>query len=119
MCCEALPRQVNFLTDEAGDCGKGANVVISQLHYFFSHHGLGETDVFLHCDNCTGQNKNRTMLHYLLWRCMTGLHTKITLSFLIVGHTKLAPDWCFGLVKRLFRRTKIGSLKDIAQAVDD
>jgi hypothetical protein len=22
--CEALPRQINFLTDEAGDCGKGA-----------------------------------------------------------------------------------------------
>ena len=40
--CEAIPRQVNFLTDEAADCGKGANVVISQLHYFFSHHGLGE-----------------------------------------------------------------------------
>ena len=119
VCCEALPRQVNFLTDEAGDCGKGANVVISQLHYFFSHHGLGETDVFLHCDNCTGQNKNSTMLHYLLWRCMTGLHTKITLSFLTVGHTKFAPDWCFGLVKHLFRRTKIGSLKDIAQVVDD
>ena len=59
------------------------------------------------------------MLQYLLWRCMTGLHTKITLSFLIVGHTKFAPDWCFGLVKRLFRRTKIGSLKDIAQVVDD
>ena len=33
--CEAIPRQVNFLTDEAADCGKGANVVISQLHYFF------------------------------------------------------------------------------------
>ena len=32
--CEAIPQQVNFLTDEAGDCGKG---VVSQLHH---HHGL-------------------------------------------------------------------------------
>ena len=40
--CEALPRQINFLTDEAGDCGKGANAVVSRLHYFFDHHGLGE-----------------------------------------------------------------------------
>ena len=40
--CEALPRQVNFLTDEASDCGKGANSVISMLHFFFDHHGLGE-----------------------------------------------------------------------------
>lgn len=32
--CEALPRQVNFLTDEAGECGKGANNVVICLHYF-------------------------------------------------------------------------------------
>ena len=38
-----------------------------------------------------------------------------TLSFLVVGHTKFAPDWCFGLFKRLYRRTNIGSVKDIAQ----
>ena len=56
--CEVLPWQVNFLTDEAGDCGKGANSVVSQLHYFFTNHGMGEKEVFLHCDNCTGQNKN-------------------------------------------------------------
>ena len=31
--CEAIPRQVNFLCDEGGDIGKGANIVISQLHY--------------------------------------------------------------------------------------
>ena len=50
---------------------------------------------------------------------MTGLHTKVTLSFLVVGHTKFAPDWCFGLVKRLYRRTKVGCLQDIAKVVDD
>ena len=30
---EAIPQQVNFIPDEAGDC---ANAVVSQLHYFFS-----------------------------------------------------------------------------------
>lgn len=49
--CEALPRQVNFLTDEAGECGKGANAVISRVHYFFEHHGFGEKSVYLHADN--------------------------------------------------------------------
>lgn len=33
--CEAVPRQINFLTDEAGDCGKGANAVVSRIHFFF------------------------------------------------------------------------------------
>ena len=38
---------------------------------------------------------------------MTGRHTNITYSFLVVGHTKFSPDWCFGLFKRLFKRTKV------------
>ena len=35
---------------------------------------LGETHVRLHADNCVGQNINNTMLHYLIWRVMVGLH---------------------------------------------
>lgn len=116
---EAIPRQVNFLTDEAGECGKGANAVISRLHYFFANLGLGERVVYLHADNCTGQNKNNTMLQYLLWRTLTDLHSEVTISFLVVGHTKFAPDWCFGLFKRLYRRTNVGSLKDVAQVVNN
>ena len=69
----------------------------------------------LHADNCVGQNKNNTMLHYLLWRVMTGLHKSIVLSFLVVGHTKFSPDWCFGLLKC---RTRVGCLDDLVQVVD-
>ncbi len=43
------------------------------------------------------------MVQYLLWRSMT---THITLSFLVVGHTKFSPDWCFGLVKRLGQKSE-------------
>lgn len=64
--CETIPRQINFLTDEAGDYGKGANAVISRVHYFFDHLSLHERVVLLHADNCTGQNKNNAMIHYLL-----------------------------------------------------
>lgn len=116
--CEGIPRQVNYLNDESGDCGKGANAVVSQLHHFFETHGLGETEVFLHADNCTGQNKNNCMIQYLAWRILTKRHTKITLSFLVVGHTKFAPDWCFGLLKQKYRKTKIGSLTKLAAVVN-
>lgn len=98
--CEALPRQVNYLIDEAVDMGKGANAVVSMLHHFFEVHGLGEKDVHLHADNCGGQNKNNIMVGYLLWRVLTGLHDNIILSFMIAGHTKFSPDWCFGLLKK-------------------
>jgi len=45
------------------------------------------------------------------------LHDEITLSFLLVGHTKFAPDWCFGLAKQCFRKTNIYSLDDIANTI--
>ncbi len=68
---EAIPRQVNFLTDEADFCGKGLNTLIS----------LGETEVYLHADNCSGPNKNSTMIHYLAWRALAKQHSSITPSF--------------------------------------
>ena len=52
-----------------------------------------------------------------MWRVLTGRHKQITLSFLIVGHTKFSPDTCFGLIKRLYRRTYVGCLDDIAGVV--
>ena len=45
-----------------------------------------------------------------MWRVLTGLHKEITLSFLLVGHTKFAPDWCFGLF--------VGSINDIAEVAE-
>ena len=87
------------------------------LDYFFNTHGLGETAVTLHADNCCGQNKNNTMMQYLMWRVMTGLHHSITISFLVVGHTKFAPDGCFGLLKKAFRKTEVSSLADLEQVV--
>ena len=87
------------------------------LHHFFEAHGLGETSAHLHADNCAGQNKNRFMMYYLMWRVLIGLHNEIKISFLPVGHTKFAPDWCFGLMKQKFRRTKVGDLDDIANCV--
>ena len=49
---------------------------------------------------------------------MLGLHKSITLSFLTVGHTKFSPDWCFGLLKQKFRKSKVDCLDDIARVVD-
>ena len=119
VCCEAIPRQVNFVIDEASDTGKGANTVVSMLDFFFSHHGLGEATASLHADNCSGQNKNNTMVQYLMWRVLTGLHQTIHLHFMITGHTKFSPDACFGLIKRKFRKTDVSSLDDLAHVVEE
>ncbi len=52
-----------------------------------------------------------------MWRVLVGLHRKITMSFMLVGHTKFSPDWCFGLLKQSFRRTFVSSLQNLADVV--
>ena len=97
---------------------------------------MGAKHLAAHADNCIGQNKNNTMLQvqnklmcvnkliltcssqYLCWRVMVGLNESISLSFLLVGHTKFTPDACFGLFKKRFRQTNVQSLKDIVEVVN-
>ncbi|XP_041356505.1 uncharacterized protein LOC121373797 [Gigantopelta aegis] len=113
MMTEGLAKMVLFLLDEASSTGKGANCVISLLNFFFENYGLKETVCHLHADNCSGQNKNNAMMHYLAWRVIMGKHKTITLSFLLAGHTKLGPDWCFGLFKKKLKSSKVDCLKDV------
>ena len=57
--CKTIPWQVNFLTDESGETGKGANAVISRVHYFFEAHSRGER-MFI-CIVITVPDKIKTM----------------------------------------------------------
>lgn len=76
--CPALPQQINFIIDEGMSCGKGSNSVISNLHFFLKRYGVGETEAVLHCDNCSGQNKNK----YMLWYCYGEFSTNPTEEYL-------------------------------------
>jgi len=81
-------------------------------------HGFGERSAHFHANNCSGQNKNRFLMCYLMWRVLTGLHTEIKIIFLPVGHTKYLPDWCFGLFKQQYRKTRMSCLNDIVCVVN-
>ena len=48
---------------------------------------------------------------------LAGLNKTITIAFLIVGHTKFALDWCFGLLKQKFGRSKVVCLSDIEEVM--
>ena len=114
VCCEAIPLMRPVIQARGR-----ANTVISLLDFFFSHHGLAESTASLHADNCCGHNKNNTMVQYLMWRVLTGLHRTIELHFMITGHTKFSPDACFGLVKRKFRKSDVSSLDNLARVVEE
>lgn len=125
VCNEGIPKQVNYLIDESqtiGENGKmahGPNSVISMLHHYFAKHGLHEKGCVLHADNCGGQNKNRSVIGYLAWRCMTGLHHEIQLCFMVVGHTRCLVDGCFGLIKKKYRRSDCDTLTQLQSDVED
>ena len=68
-------------------------------------------------DNCSGQNKNRYVLAYLMWRVFTGRHKSISSNFLITGHTTFAQDWCFGLLKQKLHKEPVSSLKEMEPTV--
>lgn len=117
ICSEGVPRQYNYLIDEEHFLEKNANTVISLMDHFFTNYGLGEKWVHLTADNCPGQNKNNALIQYLVYRVLTGLHDKIELSFLIVGHTKFSPDGYFGLIKRHYRKSKVYTHEQLADIV--
>ena len=88
------------------------------MHHYFEHHGLGETSVHLHADNCSGQNKNNYFIWYLAWRTILQLHHSVKYSFLIAGHMKFGPDRCFGIIKRSFKLNYISSIYEFANMVE-
>ena len=117
--CEPATKMVIYIVPECVASGKGSNSVTSFLHHFFEQYSYGEMEVHLRADNCTGQNKNRYMMAYLCYRILCGLHKKITISFLPVGHIKFFPDMGFGLFKRRFRVNDANTVEDIAKCVTE
>ena len=73
----------------------------------------------IHTNNCSGQNKNNYVTWYYCSRVLCGYHHSVLYSFLIAGHTKCSPDWCFGLLKQSFRPNIVSSLFDLKRIVDN
>jgi len=92
--------------------------VISLVHNYFEQYSLGEEEIIIHADNCSGQNKNNAMIQYLAWRVLTGKHKRITYSFMVAGHTKFSPDGFFGLFKLKLKNSEVDDLEDLVNVVE-
>ena len=117
--CEETSTQVNYLTDEADVMGKLANATISMVHHYLQNHSHKMKVLHLHADNCVGQNKNNIVIQYPMWRTLADLNDEIELLFMLVGHTKFAPDRFFGLIKNLFHKLTIDTMADIERVVEE
>lgn len=115
---EATKRQCNILIDEedSSSAGKGANSVISMLDFYLNKYPSEFAVLF--ADNCAGQNKNNSMIQYLLWRVMTGKNKTISLNFMLTGHTKFSPDRNFGILKSKYAKANVNCLQDVVEIVN-
>ena len=98
---------------EEWEGGKGSNNVMSLLLMALHEQKIKEEDdgksvlggsLSIFCDNCSGQNKNNTVLQrmaaYLVECCY---FKKVEVVFLIVRHTKQSRDRLFNNMKAGYR----------------
>ena len=90
---EAAKEQVHHLFHEGQTIGvdnklnHNPNCGVSMLHAYLQS-TLHGRKLHLHCDNCAGQNKNKTVMAYMCWRLLCGFEDEIKVSFIVVGHTR-------------------------------
>lgn len=114
-----------------GEGAKGGNNVVSMIDFYLRriqnvpamasmHQDVfwGNHLVFV-CDNCNGQNKNRMVIRYLLFLVESRKFKKVTLIFLIVGHTKNPCDRMFNLLKIGYRKRDIFSVEDLVNTLNE
>lgn len=75
------------------------------LHYFIENF-VPETvkTLYIFSDNCSSQNKNHTMVHYLYVRAHTGRFKNIIQRYPEPGHSFLPCDRNFGLIEKEKRK---------------
>jgi hypothetical protein len=52
------------------------------------------------------------------WLIDCGLYEEIKLNFMIPEHTKFICDSCFGLIKILYRKSKVNTVDDVVSIVN-
>ena len=111
--CEAARGFMHTYIWEEGTGDRGANNIITCLYMWLVTKGIVPRDadelaswnkpklhhLVIGADNCTGQNKNKAMIKFCTWLVEAGYVEKVTLLFLIKGHTKNDCDRHFNELK--------------------
>lgn len=93
-----------FMYDETM-AKKGQNDVVSMLDYFIKHF-VPETikTLYIFSDNCSSQNKNQTLVHYLYIVAHSKIFSSIIHRYPEPGHSFLPCDRSFGLIEKEKRK---------------
>ena len=75
----------------------------------------GELNIIF--DNCSGQNKNNTVLKLALWLKEMGYFKQVNFVFLIVAHMKNACDRLFNSLKHEYRKRNTFTMDKLIDAL--
>jgi len=76
----------------------------------------GELNIIF--DNCSGQNKNNTVLKLAMWLKAMGYFKCVNFIFLIVGHTKNAADRLFNSLKHEYRKKNLYTMEELIESLN-
>lgn len=94
-----------FYVFHEGMANKGANEVCSMLLHYMDNFLTDQIkELILFSDNCPGQNKNHTVIRFLLSLTDTGRFSKIKHCFPVRGHSFLPNDQDFGVMKKKIKK---------------
>ncbi len=103
-----------------GVAGKGSNNVASLIMKTLDGLNLlhkddcgGELNIIF--DNCSGQNKNNTVLKLVPFLLEMGYFKQVRFVFLVVGHTKNSADMLFNALKSLYQVKDSNSVDELLE----
>src|SRR4051794_12300977 len=94
------------------------NCTLSLALHAIQKYNCGEKKLVVACDNCVGQNKNNYSLFFYSWLIDRSIYDEVELNFMISEHTKFICDECFGLIKILYRKSKVNTVDDVVSIVN-
>lgn len=105
---------VFFYTWLESESGRGSNEVVSALSNFLLRmrkrvEKKNYRKLALFSDSCSGQNKNATMVAFLL-RFVNNkfnIFREVNFTFPVRGHSYMPPDRVFGRVEKLIRKEEV------------
>ena len=118
---------------EEGTGDRGADNIITCVHMWLVAKGIVPANaeelatwdkpklkhLVIGADNCTGQNKNKAMIKFCMWLHESGYIDKVTLLFLIKGHTKNDCDRKFNELKMKQNNKNIWDAKSLDAALSE
>lgn len=95
----------HFYTYHEGQALKGPNEVCTFVNDYVKKMPAEIQELHIFSDGCPGQNRNNTVVRYLLALVATKRFRKIFHYFPVRGHSFLPCDRDFGILKRVIRKS--------------